>query len=98
MLFGCGYAQHTVAYKSPLSIQRGFLVGFSHKIRNTHTKWEFTTYVFNPGVAGTPEEPIVPRTGEASCALALPVSGSTYARIAVVSTASVISFFIGASF
>jgi len=40
-------AQHTVAYKSPVSVQRGFLVGFSHGA------WEFTTYVFNPGIAGT---------------------------------------------
>jgi hypothetical protein len=40
-------AQHTVAYHTPVSIQRGFLVGFSHK------KWEFTTYVFNPGISGT---------------------------------------------
>jgi len=35
-------AQHTVAYHTPLSVQRGFLVGFSHK------EWEFTTYVFDP--------------------------------------------------
>ena len=35
-------AQHTKAYHTPLSIQRGFLVGFSHK------RWECTTYVFNP--------------------------------------------------
>jgi hypothetical protein len=40
-------AQHTAAYHTPVSIQRGFLVGFSHK------KWEFTTYVFNPGISGT---------------------------------------------
>lgn len=38
-------AQHTKAYQSPVNIQRGFLVGFSHK------KWEFTTYVFNPDLA-----------------------------------------------
>jgi hypothetical protein len=42
-----GVAQHTVAYHTPLSIQRGFLVGFSHN------KWEFVTYVLNPGFAGT---------------------------------------------
>ena len=35
-------AQHTKAYQTPLNVQRGFLVGFSHK------HWEFTTYVFNP--------------------------------------------------
>jgi hypothetical protein len=40
-------AQHTKAYHTPFNIQRGFLVGFSHK------KWEFTTYVFNPGISGT---------------------------------------------
>jgi hypothetical protein len=40
-------AQHTKAFHTAFNIQRGFLVGFSHK------KWEFTTYVFNPGSAGT---------------------------------------------
>jgi len=40
-------AQHTVAYQTPANIQRGFLVGFSY------THWQFTTYVFNPGIAGT---------------------------------------------
>jgi hypothetical protein len=35
-------AQHTKAYQTPLNVQRGFLVGFSHR------HWEFTTYVFNP--------------------------------------------------
>jgi hypothetical protein len=40
-------AQHTKAYQTPANIQRGFLVGFSHG------KWEYTTYVFNPGIAGT---------------------------------------------
>jgi hypothetical protein len=40
-------AQHTAAYHTPVNIQRGFLVGFSH------SHWEFTTYVFNPGMAGT---------------------------------------------
>ena len=40
-------AQHTVAYQNGVNIQRGFLVGFSHG------HWEYTTYVFNPGIAGT---------------------------------------------
>ena len=38
-------AEHTKVYHTNLSVGRGFLVGFSHK------KWEFTTYIFNPGVA-----------------------------------------------
>ncbi len=38
-------AQHTAAYHTALNIQRGFLVGVSHK------KLEFTTYVFGPGTA-----------------------------------------------
>lgn len=38
-------AQRTKAYQTPVNIQRGFFVGFSHK------KWEVTSYVFNPGVA-----------------------------------------------
>jgi hypothetical protein len=38
-------AQHTSAYHTPLNLQRGFLVGLSHK------KWEFTTYVFDPEIA-----------------------------------------------
>ena len=38
-------AQHTEAYHPALNIQRGFLVGFSHK------KLEFTTYVFGPGTS-----------------------------------------------
>jgi hypothetical protein len=42
-----GVVQHTAAYQDSFSIQRGFLVGFSRK------KWEFTTYVFNPGTTGT---------------------------------------------
>jgi len=42
-------AQHTKAYHTPINIQRGFLVGFSHK------HWEITTYVFNPEL----DEPIV---------------------------------------
>ncbi len=46
-------AQHTVAYHSPVNIQRGFLVGFSRRMRDSHKKWEFTTYVFNPGISGT---------------------------------------------
>ncbi len=36
-------AQHTKAFQTALNVQRGFLVGFSHK------KWEFTTYIFNAG-------------------------------------------------
>ena len=36
-------AQHTKAFQTELNVQRGFLVGFSHK------KWEFTTYIFNAG-------------------------------------------------
>ncbi len=36
-------AQRTKAYQTSLDIQRGFLVGFSHK------KMNFTTYVFNAG-------------------------------------------------
>jgi hypothetical protein len=40
-------AQHTVAYHNGVNIQRGFLVGF------WHGHWEYTTYVFNPGIAGT---------------------------------------------
>jgi hypothetical protein len=39
--------QHTAAYHTPFSVQRGFLVGFSRK------KWQFTTYVFDPGSAET---------------------------------------------
>lgn len=38
-------AQHTKIFESSLDIQRGFLVGASHK------QWEFTTYVFNPELA-----------------------------------------------
>jgi len=42
--FDFGYvAQRTKAYHTSLDIQRGFLVGFSHK------NAEFTTYVFNAG-------------------------------------------------
>jgi hypothetical protein len=40
-------AQHTAAYQSSISLQRGFLVGFSRK------QWEFTTYVFDPGSKAT---------------------------------------------
>ena len=36
-------AQRTRAYQTPLDVQRGFLVGFSHK------KFGFTTYVLNAG-------------------------------------------------
>jgi hypothetical protein len=39
-------AQHTAAHHTTVSIQREFLVGFSHK------KWELTTYVFDPGTPG----------------------------------------------
>jgi hypothetical protein len=42
-----GVAQHTVANSSQVSAQGGFLAGVSRK------NWEVTTYVFNPGVAGT---------------------------------------------
>jgi hypothetical protein len=37
-----GVAQHTKALQTGLDVQRGFLVGFSHK------KLEFTTYIFDP--------------------------------------------------
>jgi|SRR6476660_2478740 hypothetical protein len=36
-------AQRTRAYQTPLDVQRGFLVGVSHK------RLDFTTYVLNPG-------------------------------------------------
>jgi hypothetical protein len=36
-------AQRTKAFHTSLDVQRGFLVGVSHK------KWEFTTYIFNAG-------------------------------------------------
>ena len=36
-------AEHTKAFHTSLDVQRGFLVGVSHR------KWEFTTYVFNAG-------------------------------------------------
>ena len=36
-------AQRTKAFQTPLDVQRGFLLGVSHK------KWQFTTYVFNLG-------------------------------------------------
>jgi hypothetical protein len=42
-----GVAQHTVAYSSRPTIQGGFLVGFGRE------KWQFTSYVFSPGGAGT---------------------------------------------
>jgi len=38
-------AQHTKAYKTAVEVQRGFLIGVSHK------KWEATTYVFNPDLS-----------------------------------------------
>ena len=44
-------AQRTKAYQTPANIQRGFLVGVSHEV--FQHKWELTTYVFNPGIAGT---------------------------------------------
>jgi hypothetical protein len=40
-------AHRTAAYHSSVSIQRGFLVGLSHK------NWELTTYVFGPGTTAT---------------------------------------------
>jgi hypothetical protein len=36
-------SQRTRAYQTPLDVQRGFLIGFSHK------KMDFATYVFNAG-------------------------------------------------
>ncbi len=36
-------AQHTKTFQTTVDVQRGFLVGFTHK------NLEFTTYVFNPG-------------------------------------------------
>ncbi len=36
-------AQRTKAFQTPLDVQRGFLLGVSHK------KWQFTTYIFNLG-------------------------------------------------
>jgi hypothetical protein len=36
-------AEHTKAFQTSLDVQRGFLVGVSHK------KWESTIYVFNAG-------------------------------------------------
>jgi len=36
-------AQHIKAFHTSLDVQRGFLVGVSHK------KLEFTTYIFNAG-------------------------------------------------
>jgi len=38
-------AQHTKVFSTSLTVQRGFLVGVSHK------KWEFTTYVFDPEIS-----------------------------------------------
>jgi hypothetical protein len=38
-----GAAQHTKVFQTSVDVQRGFLVGFSHKAV------EFTTYVFDPG-------------------------------------------------
>ena len=42
-----GAAQRTKAYQTQFDVQRGFLIGVAHKNTN------FTTYVFNPGVATT---------------------------------------------
>jgi hypothetical protein len=39
-------AQHTKFFQTETTIERGFLVGFDHK------RYEFTTYVLNPGVTG----------------------------------------------
>jgi len=36
-------AARTKAFHTSLDVQRGVLVGVSHK------KWEFTTYIFNAG-------------------------------------------------
>lgn len=38
-------AERTKAFHSSLDVQRGFLLGVSHN------KWEFTSYIFNPGFA-----------------------------------------------
>jgi len=35
--------QRTAAFQTAVDVQRGFLLGVSHK------KWEFTTYIFNAG-------------------------------------------------
>jgi hypothetical protein len=40
-------AQHTKSFQTAVDIQRGFLVGLKHQ------KFEFTTYVFNPGISST---------------------------------------------
>lgn len=37
-------AQRTAAFQTAVDVQRGFLLGVSHK------KWEFTTSIFNPGI------------------------------------------------
>ena len=42
-----GVAEHTRAFRTPLDVQRGVLVGVNYK------KWEFTTYVFNPDITPT---------------------------------------------
>ena len=39
-------AQHTKYYQMETTIERGFLVGFDYK------RYQFTTYVLNPGVSG----------------------------------------------
>ena len=35
-------AERTLAFRTALDVQRGFLLGVSHN------KWEFTTYFYNP--------------------------------------------------
>jgi hypothetical protein len=40
-------AQHTKAFQTKVDLERGFFLGFKHK------RYEFTTYVFNPGISGT---------------------------------------------
>ena len=53
--FTVGYVvQRTRAYQTPLVIQRGLLVGFTHKKAN------FTTQIFNPGQA---DPTVVPSLG-----------------------------------
>lgn len=42
-----GVAQHAKAYQTPLDVQRGFLVSFSHK------KWEVTSYILDPEITPT---------------------------------------------
>lgn len=37
--------EKSAAFQTGIEVQRGFLVGVSHK------QWEFTTYIFNPGIS-----------------------------------------------